>query len=205
VAEPEWLSEARRYIGTAEVSGYLHSSTVVGFFHAIGHTQIVDDETAWCAAFVGAVLEHAGIRSTRALNARSYLGWGESITLPRLGCIVVFKRGGSSWQGHVGFYISHDENYIRVLGGNQSNRVGINTYPRRDWLGYRWPSAAAEKPRKTPSPTNVAIGVGGAAAGAGAVKALHDGFGLVVFGMAAVIAVAAAVVIVRRKRKKGHE
>ena len=34
------------------------------------------DEVPWCAAFVGACLERAGIASTRSLMARSYLGWG---------------------------------------------------------------------------------------------------------------------------------
>jgi uncharacterized protein (TIGR02594 family) len=205
VAEPEWLTAARSYLGTAEKPGAMDNPTIVQFFHDVGHARVNDDETAWCAAFVGSMLERTGHLSTRALNARSYLSCGMALAQPRLGCIVVFRRGNSSWQGHVAFYISHDENYVRVLGGNQSNRVSIATYPRRDLLGYRWPlKAEPALPRKTPSPTQIAIGAGGAAAGAGGAVAVSEGAHPALIGFGVILAVAAAVIVIRRTRKKRH-
>ena len=37
--------------------------------------------------------------------------------------------------GHVGFVVSFDATSVTVLGGNQSNRVSIATYPREGSLG----------------------------------------------------------------------
>ena len=48
----------------------------------VGHPEIDNDEVAWCAAFLGACLERAGIGSTRSLMARSYLGWGQALAEP---------------------------------------------------------------------------------------------------------------------------
>ncbi len=135
-----WMAEARDYVGLKEIPGTRHEKKIVKMFKDVGHAWVKDDETAWCAAFLGAVLERSGIKSTRALNARSYLKWGKKLTKPRVGCIVVFKRGNSSWQGHVAFYVSETKTRIKVIGGNQSNAVTIASYPKSKFLGYRWPS-----------------------------------------------------------------
>ena len=93
--------------------------------------------TPWCAAFVNKSLEMAGIPGTDSLLARSFLNYGVPTDNPQMGDLVVFKRGGPSWQGHVGFYVDEDETKIYVLGGNQGNKVSIRGYPKKDFLGYR--------------------------------------------------------------------
>src|SRR5258705_4916570 len=103
--EPQWLKLARAELGTAEIEGKQNNPKVVQYFKDAGHPEIVEDETAWCAAFVGAMLERSGIKSTKALNAQSYLNWGTKLSQPKNGCIVVIKRGSESWMGHVGFYL----------------------------------------------------------------------------------------------------
>jgi len=124
--------------GTKEIVGPLHNEEVVEYFEVAGHSWVKDDETAWCAAFVGYCLEKAGIASTRKLNARSYLDFGIPTTDPEPGDIVVFWRGSqSSWQGHVGFFIRAEGGNIWVLGGNQSNAVNITAYKANQLLGYR--------------------------------------------------------------------
>ena len=62
--------------------------------------------------------------------------WGEAVPLAQgtLGDIVVFSRTGGN---HVGFYLSHDDNAIRVLGGNQKDEVNIATFSRARFLGLR--------------------------------------------------------------------
>lgn len=160
------LAEAE--IGTLEKAGKEHNPKIVAYFKDAGNAGVKDDETAWCAAFVGAMLERAGIRSTRKLNARSYLEWGEKISLDdaEKGDIVIFQRGTSAWQGHVGFYVGHGASKITVLGGNQSNKVSLAPYPMSKLLGVR---RAVEAKIKTPSPSpakkhgGAAIVVGGGA------------------------------------------
>jgi uncharacterized protein (TIGR02594 family) len=139
--EPEWMVLARSDLGETEVAGSADNPRVLGYYRDAGHAEVAHDEVAWCAAFVGACLERAGISCTRSLLARSYMAWGEAITEPRLGCIAVFARGSNALQGHVGFYAGTSADGILVLGGNQSNSVRIAAQPPSRLLGYRWPAA----------------------------------------------------------------
>lgn len=148
-AEPDWLVEARKFLGVKEVSGSRHEPIIVGFFAEVGQSWVKDDETAWCAAFAGAMLKRVGIEGTGKLNARSYLNWGKELAVPVPGCVAVFKRGSSSWEGHVAFFLRDLGDYIEVLGGNQSNKVSVARYAKSSLLGYRWPSSvpvAADEP-----------------------------------------------------------
>ncbi|PCI88185.1 MAG: TIGR02594 family protein [Hyphomicrobiales bacterium] len=150
----KWFEIAQNEQGVEEIKGQKHNVKIVQYFADVGHDEVKNDETAWCAAFVGSCLEKAGLASTRALNARSYLKWGRAIDTPVPGCIVVFKRGNSSWQGHVAFYIGQSHGRIKVLGGNQNNQVKVSAYSEDDLLGYRLPKT------KMGSKTNWAAGVG---------------------------------------------
>ena len=103
------------------------------------------DEVAWCAAFVGHCLEKAGFASTRKLNARSYLTWGEKVAGPeqaKEGDIVVFTRGSNTAQGHVAFFLMATGSQIEVLGGNQSDGVTVARYAKSRLLGIRRPLRA---------------------------------------------------------------
>ncbi|PCI86613.1 MAG: hypothetical protein COB24_08765 [Hyphomicrobiales bacterium] len=151
----KWMKIAESRLGVKEIKGKEHNPLVVGYFADVEHDEVKNDETAWCAAFVGSCLENAGIASTKALNARSYLKWGRGIDVPVVGCIVVFWRENrNSWKAHVGFYKGEDEDYIYCLSGNQGNEVNVSKYPKSRLLGYRLP-----KTRLT-SKTNWAAGFG---------------------------------------------
>lgn len=108
-------------------------------FMANGGVNLDPAVTAWCAAFVNATLAQSGMEGTGALNARSFMNWGEEVTEPQRGDIAVFSRGDpNGWQGHVGFFDGYDENgQIRVLGGNQSDAVSIASYDPSRLLGFR--------------------------------------------------------------------
>jgi uncharacterized protein (TIGR02594 family) len=108
-------------------------------YASVGHDWVEHDSVAWCAAFVGHCLEKAGLRSTRRLNARSYLDWGIAVDLAdaQEGDIVIFSRGSKSWQGHVGFFVKTSGTMIDVLGGNQSDAVTIQRYAKSRLLGVR--------------------------------------------------------------------
>lgn len=142
--EPRWLIEARKHIGLSEVKGPQHNQDILQFWRDIKRSGIKDDETPWCAAFTGAMLERVGVRSSRFESAKSYLEWGEKLTAPAYGCVVVFARTGG---GHVGFVVGQKSNGdLLVLGGNQSDAVNIRAFPTARVSGYRWP---AGEPRDT--------------------------------------------------------
>lgn len=104
--------------------------------------------TPWCAAFANAILIRYGALKSpikHPLTARSFLNAGTIVHSPQEGDIVVLKRGTSTWQGHVGFYVKdYDEDQIIVFGGNQfnsktgqSDQVNKRVYSKDRVLGYR--------------------------------------------------------------------
>ena len=137
----KWMDIARSDLGVAEIQGPHHNPRVVELWKTARVPGIHDDETPWCAAFVSAVLEEAGIVSARTGWARSYLKWGIKLSSPAVGCIVVFERGPKA--GHVGFVVGQDKaGNLMVLGGNQGNAVTVKPFDPNRVLGYRWPAGS---------------------------------------------------------------
>ncbi len=134
--EPRWLTFARRYSGLHEIKGKNHAPEILAMWKATG-LAFKDDETPWCAGFVGFVLESVGITSTRSGIARSYEKWGVRLEKPAVGCVVTFKRTGG---GHVGFATGRDAaGNVMVLGGNQADAVNLRPFAVSRVTGYWWP------------------------------------------------------------------
>lgn len=157
--DPPWLKLAFGDLGLAEVTGPQHEERVVETFAIVGHKQINDDETAWCAAWAGAKLELAGIRSTRSLRARSYESFGVDALGDRVprGAVCVWPRGGNAAQGHVNFALDDDGQHITCLGGNQSKKgttgaVTIARYRKAAIVAARWPSSVPQADVALPRP-----------------------------------------------------
>jgi uncharacterized protein (TIGR02594 family) len=103
--------------------------------------------TEWCAAFVNMVLLEQQLPTSALFSnypflARSFLDYGEEVTEPQQGDIVVFPRGNTEWQGHVGFYSStstlpNGTKVYNILGGNQNNSVNLQAYPASAALSIR--------------------------------------------------------------------
>ncbi len=149
-SRPSWLVKAASYLGLKEYPGSKHNAKIVEWWSKI-RAPFTDDETPWCAGFVGGVLEECSIKSSRSAAARSYCKWGEAIDGPAVGAIVVFWRGKpDGWSGHVGFVIGKDQaNNLMVLGGNQGNAVTIRPFDTSRVLAYRWPYPDAPWPLST--------------------------------------------------------
>lgn len=130
---------ARSYIGTTEGQGHLDNPVIMEMYASVGQDHVEHDTVAWCAAFVGHCLEKAGIRSTRKLNARSYLDWGVLVepSEARQGDVGVIPRGTSGWQGHVFFVDRVEGAWVWGLGGNQDDTVNVKRYPVSKLLGVR--------------------------------------------------------------------
>lgn len=102
----------------------------------------------WCAAFVNSVLAEAGIPGSNSVHeypllARSFLDWGTAVNPEDilLGDLVVFPRGRTGWQGHVGFFVETQTVdgvlYWAILGGNQDNSVTVDLYPASRAIAVR--------------------------------------------------------------------
>ena len=122
-------------LGVEEIPGTESNPRIDEYLKSVG--QPSDDAIPWCAAFVNWCIEKSGYMGTGRPNARSFLHWGKELKNPELGCVTVFSRGASTWQGHVGFFLSKIGSSIYVLGGNQGNRVCVKAYPVSRLLGYR--------------------------------------------------------------------
>jgi uncharacterized protein (TIGR02594 family) len=142
MSKTPWLDEAEKDLGIKEIPGRRHNPRVVEMFAQSGHPWVTDDETAWCSAAMNAWVKQAGMVGTGSLAARSWLQWGKSLNKKvKRGAIAVFKRGNSSWQGHVAVCTGKEtRTHVEVLGGNQRNAVNVRMYPKSKLLDTRWPS-----------------------------------------------------------------
>jgi uncharacterized protein (TIGR02594 family) len=96
--------------------------------------------TPWCAAIMNACERAAGKPGNGRYNARSFLTYGTEVKPKdvKKGDLVVFARGGSSWQGHIAYVDGIEaDGTIRTLGGNQSDKVCISWYAKNRLLGFR--------------------------------------------------------------------
>jgi uncharacterized protein (TIGR02594 family) len=137
-----WIEHARPLIGLHEIVGTKHNPIILKMWTAI-RAPFSDDETPWCAAFVGSQLESVGIRSTRSAGALSYRNFGKGVSSPCYGAIAVKPRmnaRGHVIGGHVTFVVGQDNNgNLICLGGNQNNQVSLATYSRRMFTDFRFP------------------------------------------------------------------
>jgi uncharacterized protein (TIGR02594 family) len=146
---PRWFLHAQTFerAGIMEVKGVEAHPTILSFFNHTtlkGHKLALSDETAWCSAFICAVMEQCGIRSTKSAAAASWKGWGEHCEPLRIGTIVVFNRVDKTNKNaaHVGLFAGipdPEKPSMAVLGGNQNNRVCTKLYPFSDLVASRWP------------------------------------------------------------------
>ena len=96
----------------------------------------------WCAAWLNMVLDESGLPTTGSLMARSFLAWGKPVAgAPKIGDVVVMRRGRNRDSGHVGFFYAfvdlQGQKMVAVLGGNQGKEVRISYYPITKVIAYR--------------------------------------------------------------------
>lgn len=155
MAEPAWLTLARRQIGVREIVGPKHSPIVMGWIQKVGAKalgiKVNDDEMPWCGTFMAWLMKECGLSmpliAVRAASWGRAGQWGRELLGPRLGCVLVFTRQGG---GHVGLYVGEDATHYHVLGGNQSNSVSITRIAKNRLApgGMRWPNGLTLPPAK---------------------------------------------------------
>lgn len=132
---PEYITIAKGELGVKEVPGTGDNPRVLEY-HLATTLKSTDDSVAWCSSFVNWCLMKSGHERSHSAAARSFLGVGAKLKGFEKHSIVVFKRGNSTWQGHVAFAMDETKTHVRVLGGNQSDAITYASYPKSDVLGY---------------------------------------------------------------------
>jgi len=121
-----------------EIRGPQNNPRIV-LYHSATAGGAAPDETAWCSSFVNFCVSQAGLTGTRSKWARSWHDqhWGRDVTAsPVEGDIVVWRRKTPREDGgHVAFFVDDLGDSIRVLGGNQSNKVCVTSYPKSGMVG----------------------------------------------------------------------
>lgn len=133
---------ANRYRGQSETANRTSLKDFLG--------GVDPEKTAWCAAFVNAVLSAGGVKGTVTasgapnLAARSFLNYGQNdMASPQKGDIVILKGAAGE---HVGFLDSIDKaGNVRVLAGNTGNKVAEATYSKSQVLAIRRPPSPSEE------------------------------------------------------------
>ena len=137
---------ASRFIGTKEVAGSIANPQILAMLKLDGNWP-QDDSVPWCSGFINYIALLLGLHRTKNLRARSWLN--EKIITQsdaKIGFdLVVLKIGGGNQPGpevinapgHVGFFAGFYDDYVSILGGNQSNSVNISKYQKSRILGVR--------------------------------------------------------------------
>jgi uncharacterized protein (TIGR02594 family) len=145
MAGPAWLAKAHEEMGVEEVAGAESNPRIMSYFAAAPNSEWVkDDNTPWCGAFCSWLFKDFGLPD-EPLRARAWLEFGEPLSEPVPGCVVVLRRGTDPKAGHVALFQqwSKDKAHLYLLGGNQGDRVSIARFKASDVLGYRWPRGEA--------------------------------------------------------------
>lgn len=139
-----WMDEARRLKGLREGQGNANNPVIMDWADDLD-IHYSGDDVAWCGLFVAHCISYSLPEEslpTNPLGARNYLSFGRQCD-PVYGAVMVFWRvKKSSWQGHVGLYVSEDSSAYQILGGNQSDSVSVARIAKDRFLGARWPLSA---------------------------------------------------------------
>lgn len=144
-----WMDLAVAELGVHEYSLPGRHNPRIIEYHQTTTLKATDDETPWCSSFVNWVMVKSGRKGTNNAAAKSWLEWGGTVSSPSPGVITVIKRKtaghsdatGSSSGYHVGFFVFLTPSHLRLLGGNQMNRVKYSDFSLNSYevKGYRRP------------------------------------------------------------------
>jgi uncharacterized protein (TIGR02594 family) len=146
--EVAWLERARALKGLHEIPGPQSEPEILALAADAGCPWVHDDETAWCALFVGGTLKRAGVKPSGSAAARSYQHWGidvleDGALFAPVGSIIVLSRGDDPSHGHVAYAVGRtNDGRILLLGGNQKDMVRIDAFPVWRVIAARWPEEA---------------------------------------------------------------
>lgn len=137
---PAYFIRALGFIDTPElIKGQLNPLVEAWL---VNHTRFppeqINAKTAWCGAFVSAMLEQSGYKSPHSAAAAKYMDIGKACPIDTLYSVLVLRRGTT--QFHVAFNAGFAGDQVMLLGGNQSNKVCIKLDSQSKILSARLPA-----------------------------------------------------------------
>lgn len=138
---------AQRFMFVRERPGTQDNAYIQAWLEDAGLPEGSHDEVPWCGAFAKFIVGRClGLPTPpHSASARSWLLAGSPVTEPLRGDVVVFQRGAAGQPGpdvidapgHVAFFVEKAPGVVRVVGGNQGNRVSWAVFPSANVLGFR--------------------------------------------------------------------
>lgn len=126
--------------GVKETPGSGDNPFILNMAKDCGFTDYVHDSIAWCSLAANWIALKGGYQRSKSLAARSWLNVGAPVELKeaQLGDVVILWRGDPNGvEGHVGFYIAHNEGAIYLFAGNQGDQFCIEGFDPARVLGVR--------------------------------------------------------------------
>lgn len=138
--EPPWITALKVAFGWHEVHDRDKLSV---WLRSDGKTLGDPSKEPWCGDATETSMKNAGFAldpkvAANPYWARNWLFFGVSVDPIPFGAVLVFERDGGF--GHVGYGIGQDSDEYYVLGGNQSNMIGISRLAKNRLLGARMPA-----------------------------------------------------------------
>ena len=152
MTQPRWIELAWGDLGVAETPGPA-TPPASRATTPTSATPVGDDETAWCAAFLGACLERCRRRQHPLADGALLSRLGRAANEPRYGAIAVLSRSADPALGHVGFLVGETADRRHPARRQPGQAVTVEAFPRTRLLGLRWPPTL-RIPRHLSSPTS---------------------------------------------------
>ena len=166
MATPAWLLEMRAISGLSEKPGVADEPKILAMAQYIGNKypemkaycdQYHSDSTPWCGLAEAYCMAKSDIRPPfkKGSDTDCFLwaqAWADDLNFvklasPREGAIVVMKRSGG---GHVTTFEKYAaDGALLCRGGNQSDKVNVQSFPKSNVIAYVWPKDA---PTPVPEP-----------------------------------------------------
>jgi uncharacterized protein (TIGR02594 family) len=159
---PKWLEVMRAITGLQEEPGSADNPKILAMRNYIARkfpemANYCDgyqhDDTPWCGLAEAFAMAVADIRPPFgptdtdrwmwALSWDTESDWGQHLSRPVAGCVVVMEREGG---GHVTTFEYEEGGYYYCRGGNQSDSVNLSKYSPSQVVAFVWPRAAGAAP-----------------------------------------------------------
>ncbi len=121
--EPKYLTQARKYLGIHERPGPASDAFIAKCLARCGYAGEDDSQIPWCGCFLAEIMAESGLPYPgESAAAVSWCKWGHHVDL-QVGAVVVFEWSSGGHHVAICTAINDDENWVKCLGGNQSNMV----------------------------------------------------------------------------------
>jgi len=134
------LELAQRFVGEVHERNP-GDDPFIQWCHASCHLSAdTPDEVPWCSSFLNRLCWILRLPRSSSAAARSWLTIGRPIDLVDIvvGDVVIFARADDPSSGHVGLYVgTSDEQFVMILGGNQTDQVTVTRFFARSIIGIR--------------------------------------------------------------------